>query len=123
MLCNLTLILLIQFRPRHSEKIFSGKEVMGFTMDKKAIKDDDYANDTFESDSDDNHLGHENVRDKNESNPSETGTYTVDKEDDSPASAQVLHIAHVTHAKMCNITDLMGNDVSMDHYVRTCPHF
>jgi len=78
----------LDVRPRHSEKICSGKEVMGFTMDKKAIKDDDYANDTFESDSDDNHLGHENVRDKNESNPSETGTYTVDKEDDSPASAQ-----------------------------------
>lgn len=44
------------------------------------------AEDTFESESDDNPLTHENVPDKNESNPSETGTYTVDKEDESPTS-------------------------------------
>ena len=44
------------------------------------------ADDTFESESDDNPLTHENVPDKNESNPSETGTYTVDKEDESPTS-------------------------------------
>ena len=50
--------------------------------------DDSYQNDTFESDSDDNHGGRENAPDKVESNPSETGTYTVDKDDDSPSSPQ-----------------------------------
>ena len=51
------------------------------------VEEDDYRNDTFESDSDDNNLGHENVHDKNDSNPSETGTYTVDKDDDTPSSS------------------------------------
>ena len=75
-------------RHRVTEPLTSGKETREFS-EKNAIKDDDYGNDTFESDSDDNDVGHENVRDKNESNPSETGTYTVDKEDDSLTSPKV----------------------------------
>lgn len=40
--------------------------------------EDDYNEDTFDSDSDDN----EDNNDKQESNPSETGTYTVDKDEE-----------------------------------------
>ena len=42
--------------------------------------EDKYNEDTFDSDSDDND---DNVNDKQESNPSETGTYTVDKEEEN----------------------------------------
>jgi len=42
--------------------------------------EDDYNDDTFDSDSDDNN---DNINDKPESNPSETGTYTVDKEEEN----------------------------------------
>lgn len=59
-------------------------------------EDDSYRNDAFESDSDDNDAELENVHDKVESNPSETGTYTVDKDDDSQTSPQVSdNIPHI----------------------------
>ena len=78
------------FRSRRhvqTQMIGSGKEVIDFSDKKPLDEEDDYRNDTFESDSDDNDLGHGNVHDKNDSNPSETGTYTVDKDDDSPSSS------------------------------------
>ena len=58
-------------------------------------EDDSYRNDVFESDSDDNDAELENVHDKVESNPSETGTYTVDKDDDSQTSPQSVSPAVV----------------------------
>ena len=69
---------------------YRGEEIKFSLLDNKVRREDEdsYQNDTFESDSDDNHAGRENVPDKADSNPSETGTYTVDKDDDSPASPQ-----------------------------------
>lgn len=73
-----------------SRQRYRGEEIKFSLVDKKVrgADDDSYQNDTFESDSDEPHAGRENVQDKVESNPSETGTYTVDKDDDSPASPQ-----------------------------------
>jgi len=57
---------------------FDNNEVMKQRQEKN---EDDYNEDTFDSDSDDNE---DNVDDKPESDPSETGTYTVDKDEESP---------------------------------------
>ena len=59
---------------------------MDYSQEKHVNDDeDDYVNDTFESDCSD-----EAADEINGSHPSETGTYTVDKEeDDSPTSIQV----------------------------------
>ena len=69
---------------------YRGEEIKFSLLDNKVRREDEdsYQNDTFESDSDDNHAGRENVPDKADSNPSETGTYTVDKDDDSQTSPQ-----------------------------------
>lgn len=77
-------------QPNSKRQRYRGEEIKFSLMDKKVrgADDDSYQDDTFESDSDDNHAGRENAPDKAESNPSETGTYTVDKDDDSPASPQ-----------------------------------
>ena len=79
---------------------YRGEEIKFSLVDKKVRREQDedsYQNDTFESDSDDNHAGRENVPDKADSNPSETGTYTVDKDDDSPASPQTQVGDEITH--------------------------
>lgn len=68
------------------DRISSGKGPVDFSQEKHVNDDeDDYVNDTFESECSD-----EAAEEKNGSHPSETGTYTVDKEeDDSPTSIQV----------------------------------
>eukprot|EP00092_Neocalanus_flemingeri_P103549 GFUD01132533.1.p1 GENE.GFUD01132533.1~~GFUD01132533.1.p1 ORF type:complete len:522 (-),score=129.92 GFUD01132533.1:691-2256(-) len=53
----------------------------GATLHSQEKNEKDYDEDTFDSDSDDNE---KNVKHQHESDPSETGTYTVDKEDESP---------------------------------------
>ena len=79
---------------------YRGEEIKFSLLDNKVRHEDDdsYQNDTFESDSDDNHAGRENVPDKADSNPSETGTYTVDKDDDSPASPQTQVSDEIPHS-------------------------
>ena len=78
---------------------YRGEEIKFSLLDNKVRREDEdsYQNDTFESDSDDNHAGRENVPDKADSNPSETGTYTVDKDDDSPASPQTQVSDKIPH--------------------------
>ena len=78
---------------------YRGEEIKFSLLDNKVRREDEdsYQNDTFESDSDDNHAGRENVADKADSNPSETGTYTVDKDDDSPASPQTQVSDKIPH--------------------------
>ena len=78
---------------------YRGEEIKFSLLDNKVRREDEdsYQNDTFESDSDDNHAGRENVPDKADSNPSETGTYTVDKDDDSPASPQTQVSDEIPH--------------------------
>ena len=52
----------------------------GMVKQRQEKNEDDYNEDTFDSDSDDNE---DNVNDKPESDPSETGTYTVDKDEEN----------------------------------------
>ena len=83
-------------------------------------EDDSYRNDVFESDSDDNDAELENVHDKVESNPSETGTYTVDKDDDSQTSPQVSdNIPHILKYGWQHIFKIMLKWISchMSHFV------
>ena len=52
------------------------------------MNEDDYYDDTFDSDSDENE---DKVNNKPDSDPSETGTYTVDK-DEETQGCQVSYI-------------------------------
>ena len=78
---SFNLIKIILKEKQFRQRISSGKGSLNYTKAETADDDDDdYKNDTFESESS------EEVGEKNGSNPSETGTYTVDKEDDSQPS-------------------------------------
>ena len=88
-----------QFRQR----ISSGKGSLNYTKAETADDDDDdYKNDTFESESS------EEVGEKNGSNPSETGTYTVDKEDESQPSTPKARIEMILIIFKINILSTLG---------------